>query len=134
MVTWLVPMVIGALTGIISGFGIGGGSLLMLYLTMVAGIEQRAAGGINLLYFLACAPTALVGHIRNRLIDWRVMLVTAITGCAASLILAWVAHQLDISLLRRGFGVLLLYIGIKELFCRKVDEKEETPYNNTHHR
>ncbi len=134
MVKWVIPLIVGLLTGIISGFGIGGGSLLMLYLTMVVGIEQRPAGGINLLYFLACAPTALIGHIKNKLVDWRAVLVTAIPGCVASLILAWVAHQMELSLLRRGFGILLLYIGIKELFCRKVDEKGETPYNNTHHR
>lgn len=132
--TWIIPAIVGAVTGIISGFGIGGGSLLMLYLTMVAGVEQRAAGGINLLYFLACAPPALMGHIQNKLVNWRAMIVIAVAGCLTSLLCAWVAHQIELSLLRRGFGILLLYIGIKELFCRKVDEKSETPYNNTHHR
>lgn len=134
MVAWVIPLLIGLLTGIISGFGIGGGSLLMLYLTMVVGIEQRPAGGINLLYFLACAPTALIGHIKHKLVDWKAVIAAAIPGCIASLALAWVAHQLELSWLRRGFGILLLYIGIKELFCRKVDEPDEKPYNNTYHR
>ncbi len=131
---WWISLGVGALTGIISGFGIGGGSLLVLYLTMVAGFEQRVAGGINLLYFMACAPTALIGHIKNKLVDARVFIWTAAAGCAASLIGSWVAHAVDVSLLRQGFGLLLIYIGIKELLYRKVDEPTETPYNNTHHR
>ena len=49
---WVIALLIGTLTGIISGFGIGGGSLLVLYLTAFAGVAQYAAGGINLLYFI----------------------------------------------------------------------------------
>ena len=45
----IVAFVVGLVTGILSGFGVGGGSLLMLYLTMFAGVQQYAAGGINLL-------------------------------------------------------------------------------------
>ena len=124
---------VGAATGVISGFGIGGGSLLVLYLTMLAGIEQRVAGGINLLYFCACAPTALVGHIRNRLVDWKTALWVSASGCAASFVASQIAHATDVTLLKQGFGVLLIYIGIKELLYRKVDETPEMPYNKPHH-
>lgn len=129
---WVLAMGIGALTGIISGCGIGGGSLLMLYLTMIADIGQKSAGGINLCYFLACAPPALIGHIRNRLIVWKTMWITVAAGAAVSVGAAIAAQYIETAWLRRGFGVLLLYIGVKELFCRKVDEKEKTPYNMSH--
>ena len=52
----VIAVAAGLLTGILSGFGIGGGSLLLLYLTLFAGVDQYQAGGINLLYFIACAP------------------------------------------------------------------------------
>ena len=61
--------VVGLLTGVLSGCGIGGGSLLLLWLTLVQDMPQFTAGGINLLYFLACAPAALVSHLKNHLID-----------------------------------------------------------------
>ena len=51
-----LDFIVGAATGVLSGFGIGGGTLLVLYLTAVGGIEQTIAGGINLLYFIGCAP------------------------------------------------------------------------------
>ena len=69
--TALLSVLAGLATGILSGFGIGGGSLLLLYLTLFAGVSQFAAAGINLLYFIACAPAALWSHIKNGLVEGR---------------------------------------------------------------
>ncbi len=110
-----LAIAVGLATGIISGFGIGGGSLLIVYLTAFAAVDQYTAGGINLLYFLCCAPVALVSHIKNRRVEWKAVLWCTLTGvvtCALSAFLSGVIHT---DLLRRLFGVLLLYIGIREL-------------------
>ncbi len=111
----ILSFAVGMLTGILSGFGIGGGSLLILYLTNVAGMNQRSAGGINLLYFLCCAPAALIAHIKHHRIDKRAVLLCTLAGVPAAVAAALLATGLDTDLLRRGFGVLLLYIGVKEL-------------------
>lgn len=52
MMGWLIALLAGTITGILSAFGIGGGSLLLIYLTSFAAIDQHQAQGINLLYFL----------------------------------------------------------------------------------
>ncbi len=111
---------IGILTGIISGFGIGGGSLLVLYLTLFGGMEQYQAGGINLLYFIGCAPASLIGHIRQKTIDWQIVIWCAAAGVAAAIPASLLAAVINTAILRRLFGGILLYIGIKELFfCKK---------------
>ena len=122
----IVHFLIGAATGIISGFGIGGGSLLLLYLTSVEGIAQYTAGGINLLYFLFCAPAALLSHIRNKLVEKKAALICTAAGVLTSIGAASLASMMDTSLLRRAFGIFLLYIGFRELFC-KSEKKKETP-------
>lgn len=114
-------VLVGLLTGIISGFGIGGGSLLILYLTAVAGTPQYAASGINLLYFLFCAPAALISHIRNKRVIWQAVLWCTLTGLITSVAAAFAASYIHTDLLRRLFGGLLLYIGVRELFCRKKE-------------
>lgn len=123
--TALIAIAVGLLTGILSGFGIGGGSLLILYLTAVVGTEQYAAGGINLLYFLCCAPTALISHIRHKRIEWKAVLWCSLAGIVTSLGAAWLASVLSTDLLRRGFGVLLLYIGVRELFCKSEKQSPD---------
>ena len=92
---FIIAVIIGIATGIISGFGVGGGSLLILYLTAIAGIAQYEAGGINLLYFIGCAPAALIGHIRNRSIEWRAVCCCTITGVCTAIPAAMIAANID---------------------------------------
>ena len=111
----VLNVIIGVATGIVSGFGIGGGSLLVLYLTAVTGMSQYMAGGINLLYFIGCAPAALMGHIKNKLVEWRAALWCAVAGIAVAIPTSLLADNFNSDWLRRLFGLMLLYIGIKEL-------------------
>ncbi|NCB63030.1 MAG: sulfite exporter TauE/SafE family protein [Clostridia bacterium] len=113
---WLIPALAGAVTGVLSGFGVGGGTLLLIYMTAFAGLPQHLAQGINLLYFLPTAATALPSHIKNRYVEWRVVIPAVIAGLIGTGIAAWVATALDVDLLRRFFGLFLLYIGGTELF------------------
>ena len=66
----VLAVAVGLLTGILSGFGIGGGSLLLLYLTLFEGAGQYQAGGINLLYFLSWAPASLISQRNLGLFVW----------------------------------------------------------------
>ncbi|MDO4286619.1 MAG: sulfite exporter TauE/SafE family protein [Eubacteriales bacterium] len=115
----MISFVVGAVTGVLSGFGIGGGSLLILWLTMMEHVAQYTAAGINLLYFLCCAPAALVSHIRHHLVDKQVTLWCTIAGCITSPLASLAAGAIPMDWLRRFFGILLLILGIKELFAKK---------------
>lgn len=119
MIPFLLAVLIGLLTGILSGFGIGGGSLLMLWLTCVMDISQRQAAGMNLMYFLACAPPALFSHWKNKLIENGAVQLCIISGIPLSILGCYLAAHLDLSIIRRGFGILLLWIGLCELFAKK---------------
>ena len=106
----------GLVCGVLSGLGIGGGTLLMVWMTALTGLEQRTAQGINLLYFLPTAICALLFHIKNRLIRWDIVLPAALAGATAAALTAWLGTKLDTSLLRRLFGGFLLLVGLRELF------------------
>ena len=111
----LFAILIGIATGIISGFGIGGGSLLVLYLTAISHLPQQTAGGINLLYFIGCAPIALIGHAKNHYIDWRTVVWCSLAGIATAVGVSFAAKGISQEWLRRLFGILLIYVAIKEL-------------------
>lgn len=109
----------GTLTGVLSGWGVGGGTLLLLYLTLVANVEQTAAQGINLLYFLPCSAAALVAHFKHGLVEKRCVLWAAGAGVLVSVGASFLATTLDTALLRKLFGGFLLAVGLVELFRRK---------------
>ncbi len=119
MNSFWISVLAGLLCGVISGFGIGGGSLLMVWMTAVAGVAQHTAQGINLLYFLPTAAASLLLHIHNRFIQWKTVLWAAIPGCVVSILTALFAANLGESILRKIFGGFLLLVGISELFGKK---------------
>ena len=65
MTAWVIALLAGGATGILSAFGIGGGSLLLIYLTSFAALDQHQAQGINLLYFLPAAAAALQQEVTH---------------------------------------------------------------------
>lgn len=116
----------GALTGILSGFGIGGGTLLLIYMTVFAGLEQPLAQGINLLYFLPTAALALPAHVKNGFIEKPVLLPAILSGLVCAGLGAWIATGLETALLHRLFGGFLLYVGVSELFRKPSTPRDDS--------
>ena len=112
----------GALCGIISGFGIGGGSLLMVWLTAAAEMNQKVAQGINLLYFIPTSIGALYSHIKNKMILWSIVIPAAILGCITAACGAYIANSISINLLHKLFGVFLCFVGIKEILSKPTQK------------
>ena len=83
MLNFLIAVLAGLVCGVLSGFGIGGGSLLMVWMTAVLAMEQKAAQGINLLFFLPTAVCALIFHAKHRQICWKAVVPAALAGCAS---------------------------------------------------
>lgn len=108
----------GLVCGVLSGYGIGGGSLLLIYMTHVGGMEQAIAQGVNLLYFLPTSAAALVSHVKNKLIDLGTVLRIALPGMVTAVLSALAASSLDSSLLRRLFGIFCVIVGVR-MFFRK---------------
>ena len=118
--SFLIAAGAGLATGILSGFGVGGGTLLLIYMTSLAGVEQNLAQGINLLYFLPTAATALVDHAKNGYLKKEAALPAILCGLAGTALAAWLATALDVAVLRKCFGVFLLFVGLHELFRKKA--------------
>ena len=113
-----VVLVISTALGFLAGIGVGGGSLLIVYLTLVLGMAHPEARLINLLFFLPSALIATVFHRRQGVISIRKILPAILTGCIAAALITVVGKQVDTGLLKKIFGGLLLVTGIRELFYR----------------
>lgn len=120
---WIVPFLCGLGAGILSAWGVGGGTLLLLVMTMVLGVDQRTAQGINLLFFLPTAASALWCHARNGCLDKPVLRRTVPPALAGALLGAWLSAAVDPGLLRRPFGVYLLLSAAMLLYPRKKQKE-----------
>ncbi len=112
----MTEAVVGFLTGVIASMGLGGGFVLMIWLTLFAGVQQKAAQGINLVFFLPIALLSLIMHIKGGLVN-RPLLKKYILGGIAGAILGTIAtHIVAAELLRKLYALFLLAFGTRELF------------------
>lgn len=122
MKDWLIPVLLGFGTGILSAWGIGGGTLLLLIMTLFLGIDQRTAQGINLLYFLPAALFSLRSHAKCGYLDRGILRAAIPLGTACAAIAAYIAGRIDLFVLRKPFGIFLLYAAFSILFKKESSE------------
>ena len=97
----ITALLAGLLSGIIGGMGLGGGAVLIIYLTVFKDIEQLRAQGINLLFFIPIASVAVTIYTIKKQIKWRVTVPIAVGGILGA------------------SGGFLIFLGIKELFFKR---------------
>ena len=125
MVEWMIPFLAALGTGALSSWGVGGGTLQLECMTLFLGVGQREAQAINLLFFLPTAGISLFFHRKNGFLDKQTWREAAPLGTAAALAGALISMAADVSLLRKPFGVFLLYGGAAMLMSgiKKGDRK-----------
>lgn len=118
-----VTIIVGILLGFLAGIGVGGGSLLILWLTLVLGMEHHAARIINLLFFLPTAVIASVFRWKQGNLDFPKILPAVIAGCICAGAFAYLSRHLELTLLKKLFGFLLLATGIRELLYKPKHQR-----------
>ena len=117
--SWPVSLLVGTILGFLSGLGIGGGSLLILWLTVVLGVAHNTARGINLLFFLPSAAIACVFRRKQGAVDIKKLLPAILAGTVAAAAGSWIGFNMDMQLLKKLFGGLLILTGLRELVYRQ---------------
>lgn len=95
----------------LSGMGVGGGGLFVIWLSLVLGREQLEAQGINLIFFLFCSAAALSVNVKKRKFDIKKTLILSASGAISAIGGSLLASCVETGILRKIFGVLLVISG-----------------------
>ena len=114
-------VLIGLLSGSISGMGLGGGAVLIPALTLIIGLEQQAAQSLNLMVFLPTAAVALVVHVRNGNVARGFLLKLTLVGLIFAAGGSFIALNIDAAVLKKIFGGFLLVVGVSEFFKKQEE-------------
>jgi uncharacterized membrane protein YfcA len=112
-------------SGIVGGMGMGGGTLLIPILSIFLGFSQKSAQGINLLVFIPMSIVAIIIHIKNKLIDFKVGVPIIISGIIFSVIGSIIANGLSNNNLRVYFGVFLLLVGVFQFIQTILNSRQK---------
>ena len=124
-----ISIIVGFLTGVLASMGLGGGFVLVVWLTLFADVEQKAAQGINLLFFLPIALISLIIHWKNGLVNKSLVKRYALWGILGAAVGTFATQYLSSDILRMMFVLFLLGFGFRELFSKNPenDDSKEKP-------
>lgn len=112
----MVEILTGFISGIISGTGMGGGTILILCLTLFLGIDQKTAQATNLIFFIPTSIAAIYINVKQKKINFEVAKVIILFGIIGAVIGALIAQKVDVNILRKMFGIFLGFIAIHEIY------------------
>ena len=114
---------VGLLSGVLGGMGMGGGTILIPLLTIFFSVSQHLAQGVNLISFIPMAVVALVVHFKNKLIEKKGLLFVIIPSFLLSVLGTIVTLKIDREVLKRIFGGFLLALSVVQFFSDKIIKK-----------
>ena len=125
----MAEILIGLVSGIVSGTGMGGGTILIFLLTFVIGMEQHIAQATNLIFFIPTSIVAIIVNLKNKNIDIPLAIIISIFGILGAIIGANISINTDVGILRKCFGIFLAIIAINEIYSiikkyKKLDVKK----------
>ena len=115
---FFIDFLAGICIAALAGLGVGGGGLLVIYLTLAKDISQIEAQGINLLFFAAAGAASLTVHVKKRKLAWKNIIVMLIFGSTGAVAGSFVANYIDGEVVKKIFGGFLLVSGLTELFSK----------------
>ena len=119
-----ITLLVTLLIALLSGLGVGSAGLLVVWLTLAEGVPQLAAQGYNLIFFILSSGAALIVHLFRTPLLWECIVFLIPCGVIGSLCGTALATILPQALLRRGFGIMLIFSGSIALFARQKTQSK----------
>ena len=126
----MAEILMGLVSGIVSGIGMGGGTILIFLLTFIMGIEQHIAQATNLIFFIPTSIVAIIVNLKNKNIDMPLAIIISVFGILGAIIGANISINIDVKILKKCFGVFLAIIAINEIYSI-VKEYKKTKIRDT---
>lgn len=109
----------GLFSGVIGAMGLGGGAVLIMYLSLFTDTKQLTAQGINLLFFIPIALVSVIVYSLKKKIKWKTVIIFAISGLLGTFLGWWLAGIIKAQIITKIFGGVLAIFGIKEIFTKR---------------
>lgn len=112
----MIEAIIGLISGIVSGTGMGGGTILIFLLSFLLGVEQHVAQATNLIFFIPTSIVAIIVNIKDKNIDIKLAIIISIFGILGAIWGANISIHTDVNLLKKFFGAFLAVIAMHEIY------------------
>ena len=103
---------IGVLSGVFAGMGMGGGTFLIPLLTILMKVNQQVAQCVNLLVFIPLAIVVLIIFSKQKLLKLKGVFWLVVPATIVSILGSLLAIDIRGKTLKIVFGIFLILVGI----------------------
>ncbi len=120
----IAALLAGLFSGIAGSMGLGGGAVLIIYLTLFENTDRITAGGINLIFFIPISLLAVLIYAKQGKIKWKIIILLAVFGLLGAVGGIFISNLIGSKAVSKIFGVLLIIMGVKETFLGVAKRKK----------
>lgn len=127
----MLEVLIGIVSGTVTGIGMGGGTILILLLTILLNYNQKTAQATNLIFFIPTSIVSIILNLKEKNINLKLAIILTVSGIIGSAIGSVIAINIEVDKLKRYFAIFLILIAIHEtytLYKEYIKQKKE--HNN----
>lgn len=111
----ILKIIFSFISGIVGAMGLGGGSVLIIYLSAFQSLEQQKAQGINLIFFIPCALYSCIYYYKQKLLVKEIIIPFILFGTVGVFIGMKIISCFNTEILSKLFGCFLIVLAIKQL-------------------
>ena len=123
-------IIIGMLSGTVAALGMGGGTVLILLFSIFTEYDQHLIQGTNLIFFIPTSIIAIYMNVKNKIIDFKISKIIVFSGVIGAIVGSYLSFKFESDLLRKIFGVFLLFIACLEIYSLIKQYKQDKKENN----
>ena len=121
----MLDIIFGIIAGIVTGLGMGGGTVLILLLSLFTGLEQHVAQATNLVFFIPTSIAAIIINLKQKNIDFKLAINVVIFGIVGAIIGTIISNNISSENLRKYFAIFILFIAFHEVYELYREYKKE---------
>ncbi len=112
----MLAIVFGIISGIVTGLGMGGGTILILLLSLFMNMEQHIAQATNLIFFIPTSLSAILINLKQKNVDKKLAITISFYGIIGAVVGAKISENISSQNLRKYFAIFILIIAIHEVY------------------
>ena len=112
----MVEVLVGLVSGIVGGLGMGGGTVLILLLSLFFNVEQHIAQSTNVIFFIPTAIASIIVNIKNNNVNIKNNISLCLWGIIGAFLGANLSIATKVNELKKLFGGFLLLIAFYQMY------------------
>lgn len=112
----MLEIIFGLIAGMVTGLGMGGGTVLILLLSIFMKLDQHIAQATNLVFFIPTSLAAIITNVKHKNVDLKLAINISFFGVIGAIIGAIISDNISSEHLRKYFAIFIFIIALHEVY------------------